>query len=275
MTRRAQSRSRRCGWCAAALMVGVLGGAGAGELPSGCSAAAGEPVVVAAVVDARTLRLADGRELLLAGIEPPLAGADRAGAGAEQGARDALAALAAGRRLLVNAAGAPADRHGRLIGQVFLADEPDRWLQAELVRAGHARVSARAGDLVCARALLKAEAAARTAKLGLWVDPYYQVRRAETPDEVLRERGRFAVVEGKVLSVGESGGTIYLNFGRRWSEDFTVTIAKRNQRIFAAAGIEPKALSGKRVRIRGWIEDWGGPWIEATRPEQIESIGRD
>ena len=39
-----------------------------------------------------------------------------------------------------------------------------------------------------------------------------------------------------MLSVRESGGTIYVNFGRRWTEDFTVTVAKRNERTFADAG---------------------------------------
>jgi hypothetical protein len=66
-----------------------------------------------------------------------------------------------------------------------------------------------------------------------------------------------------------------VNFGRRWTEDFTVTILKRNERKFAAAGLEPKRLSGKRVRVRGWIEERGGPWIEATHPEQIELTGRE
>jgi hypothetical protein len=26
------------------------------------------------------------------------------------------------------------------------------------------------------------------------------------------------------------------------------------------------------VRIRGWIEERGGPWVEAARPEQIEIV---
>ena len=95
---------------------------------------------------------------------------------------------------------------------------------------------------------------------------------ADNPADVQAKRGRFALVEGKVVSVRESGATIYVNFGRRWTEDFTVTILKRNERSFAAAGVEPKRLSGRRVRVRGWIEERGGPWIEATRPEQIELI---
>jgi hypothetical protein len=83
-------------------------------------------------------------------------------------------------------------------------------------------------------------------------------------------RGRFAAIDGKVISVRESGGTIYVNFGRRWNEDFTVTILKRNARKFAEAGMEPKQLEGRRVRVRGFIEERGGPWIEATVPQQIE-----
>jgi hypothetical protein len=96
--------------------------------------------------------------------------------------------------------------------------------------------------------------------------------KAEDPAGVIERRGRLALVEGKVVSVRESGGTIYVNFGRRWSEDFTVTIAKRNERAFSAAGLEPKSLSGRTVRIRGWIEERGGPWVEAVGPEQIEVL---
>src|SRR5258705_433924 len=95
---------------------------------------------------------------------------------------------------------------------------------------------------------------------------------AENPGEIAAERGRFTLVEGKVVSVRESGGTIYVNFGRRWSEDFTVTISKRHERIFAAAGLEPQKLSGRRVVVRGWVEERGGPWIEASTPEQIEIV---
>jgi hypothetical protein len=78
------------------------------------------------------------------------------------------------------------------------------------------------------------------------------------------------VVEGTVLSVNDRGATVYVNFGRRWSEDFTVTIAKRNARNFVAAGLDPRTLAGQRVRVRGWVDERGGPWIEAIRPEQIE-----
>jgi len=166
------------------------------------------------------------------------------------------------------------DRYGRLNAQVFISESgSEHWLQADLVGSGQARVAARLGDIGCARALHAREQAARAGKLGLWADPYYVIGRAEDPAEVLKSRGRFALVEGKVVSVRESGGTIYVNFGRRWTEDFTVTIAKRNERAFSAAGLEPRLLAGRRVRIRGYVEERGGPWVEAAAPEQIEVIG--
>ena len=84
------------------------------------------------------------------------------------------------------------------------------------------------------------------------------------------ELGRFALLVGKVLSVRESGITIDMDFGRVWTRDFTVIIPRRMARTFAAAGIAPKTLEGRRIQVRGWIEQRGGPVIAAEAPEQIE-----
>ena len=84
------------------------------------------------------------------------------------------------------------------------------------------------------------------------------------------QKRRLAVVEGKVASVRESGGMIDMNFGRRWSQALTVTILKRHERSFAAAGLQPDRLAKPKLRVRGYIEERSGPRIEATRPEQIE-----
>jgi endonuclease YncB( thermonuclease family) len=219
------------------------------------------------VLDGRTFVLDDGREVRLTGIEIPAAGASAAQA------KERLHMLLAGEAVTLR--GVDQDRYGRLVAQVFLAADPESWIQAELIASGQARVAAQSADRTCTAALLRREHAARNAKLGLWSDPDYAVRRAEDAAAVAAERGRFAIIEGRVLSVRESGGTVYINFGRRWSEDFTVTIAKRNERAFTAAGLEPKSLAGRRIRVRGWIEERGGPWIDAARPEQIELMERN
>jgi endonuclease YncB( thermonuclease family) len=221
--------------------------------------------VVSAVLDARTIVIEAG-QVRLAGIEPAAAAHD-------EPARLALAEELAGRPVVLRSLKAETDRYGRIVAHVFVDRAgSERWIQSELLARGVARVAARTGDRACANELLARERTARDAKLGLWAEPYYSVRRAEDPAAIAVERGRFAIVEGKVLSVRESGGTIYVNFGRRWSEDFTVTIPKRNERSFAAAGLEPKRLEGRRVRVRGFVEERGGPWIEAGRPEQIELL---
>ena len=130
----------------------------------------------------------------------------------------------------------------------------------------------RIGDKTCADALLAAENAARTAKRGLWANPNFAPLSSENLPGLEAARGHFALVEGKVLSVRESGATIYVNFGRRWTRDFTVTVLKRQRRAFAAAGIDLKQLEGRRIRVRGFIEQRGGPIIAASAPEQIELI---
>ena len=207
--------------------------------------------------DGRTLLLADGRELRLAAIE------------VADDSRAALQALVAGHPLRLERLGPEHDRYGRLVAFAFIGDAQQSVQQA-LLEQGYARVSARVGDKPCADGLLSAERAARTAGRGLWADPNFAPLSAENLTRLQAERGQFALVEGKVLSVRESGATIYVNFGRRWTRDFTVTILRRLERAFAAAGVEPKKLEGRRIRVRGWIEQRGGPIIAAEAPEQIE-----
>lgn len=249
---------------------------------------------VSSVIDGRTFVLDDGREVRLAGIEvPPLppsqylsqdAGAIPDGSAA----RNALDALAGGDTVLLRQAEFPSDRYGRLVAYAYtLRDGDELFVQGELIVSGFAQVGDRVGSRTCATELLGREATARRAKLGLWANPDYNILNAETPADVLAHRGRFALVEGNVVSVRESGSTIYLNFGRRWSEDFAVTILKRNERNFAAAGLDVKSLEGRRVLVRGFIEArgkqgdeaghgvWASPYIEAERPGQIETSDRD
>jgi endonuclease YncB( thermonuclease family) len=239
---------------------------------------------VSRITDGRTVTLDNGREVRLAAIEvPPLpqdsgAAPDRTATENARRARDALTALTEGDQVVLRRAEAAANRYGRLIAYAYTERDGDElFVQDELVASGFARVADHIGSRACANDLLKRENAARATKLGLWADPYYEVLNAETPADVLAHRGRFALVEGRVVSVRESGATICVNFGRHWSEDFTVTVLKRNERNFAAAGLDLKSLEGGRIRVRGWVEQRGGnggsagvPWIEAARPDQIE-----
>lgn len=218
---------------------------------------------IAAVRDGRTLQLADGRVLRLAAIEAP------------DNSRAALQALTAGRSLRLarlTDADAARDRYGRLIAFAFAGDDT-LTVEQRLLEQGAARVSARVGNRACAQTLLAAERAARAGRRGLWADPNFAPLPADNRTRLEGKRGHFALVEGKVLSVRVSGGTIYMNFGRHWTRDFSVVIPRRLRAAFTAAGIEPERLAGRRVRVRGYIEQRRGPIIEAVAPEQIELIG--
>jgi endonuclease YncB( thermonuclease family) len=212
---------------------------------------------VAGVRDGRTLLLGDGRELRLAAIE------------VSDDSHAVLQSLVGGRDVRLEQLGAERDRYGRLAALVYL-DDTGPSVQQSMLERGYARVAARIGDRACADLLLSAERAARAASQGLWADPNFAPLRSQDIVRIAAARGQFALVEGKVLSVRESGATIYLNFGRRWTRDFTATIPKRIRREFAAAGIDPKQLEGHPVRIRGWIEQRSGPVMEVVAPEQIE-----
>lgn len=212
-----------------------------------------------AAIDGRTVSLSDGRELRLAGIE------------VARTAASALDQALLGRELALFRLGPDRDRYGRIVAVVIpQGGGIDQSVQRALLAQGHARVSGNLDDLQCVASLYEAEREARAASLGIWAEPHYVLRSAGNPEEIQKVLGEFAVVQGKVLSVREAGATIYVNFGRRFTEDFTVTIPKREERKFASAGLELKKLEGRTVRIRGVVEERGGPWIEALHPGQIE-----
>ena len=254
------------------ILVGVLVGATldarAQDVASRCGAEPLPPGRVDRVIDGRSFVLDDGREIRLAALEVPPAGGDSPAA---QAARTALASMLAGETVELRAGAMPPDRYGRTIAHAFIGAER-RPVAHVVLSAGLARLGAEIGDPACAAELLSQERVARNARRGLWGEAQYGILDAVNLAGLVAGRGRFAIVEGKVLSVRESGGTIYVNFGRRWSQALTVTISKRQERIFSSAGREPKAFENRRLRVRGWIEVRNGPRIEASRPEQIELV---
>ncbi|MBT7757930.1 MAG: thermonuclease family protein, partial [Rhodospirillaceae bacterium] len=84
--------------------------------------------------------------------------------------------------------------------------------------------------------------------------------------------GGFQLIEGIVLKTALVRGRVYLNFGQDWRQDFTITVAPRDRRLFDRAGFDHQGLAGHRVRVRGWLKHYNGPSIEASHPEQIEIL---
>jgi endonuclease YncB( thermonuclease family) len=221
----------------------------------------------AAIVDGRSFRLEDGREVRLAGIE--LAGWEPTRAGAAA----VLSAMLLGQDITLRSEDDSPDRYGRETAFVFL-NSTGMLVQSALLGQGAAVVSSGVVDKACSAALMAAEAEARTARRGAWDGPS-AIKNAESPDDILTGIGRFAVVEGKVLSVRQAGATTYLNFGRNWTRDLAVTIPRRIIPAFETAGVSLKSLENKRIRVRGWVEAHSGPRIEVLQVGQIEVLGRN
>jgi micrococcal nuclease len=224
----------------------------------------------------RDLKLADGRIVKLIGAKAPVAPLGWRGDDPwpfVEEARAALEALAANKTVELRFGGSRTDRHGYLLAQVFAATRERRlWLQEELVGKGLARVYSLPDNRACTSELLAREKEATEKRLGLWSSSAYRIEDAGDAKRLGRLIHSYQLIEGTVLNVGEGSSRLYLNFAADWRSDFTISIARKDAAAFAAAGLDPPTLAGKRVRVRGWLAWRNGPMIEATHPDQIELL---
>jgi hypothetical protein len=226
-----------------------------------------ESAAGAVVVDARSIRLGDGRVLTPAGIASfSVLLPDAAAADAELARR--LEQLAVASPMTFAATARDPDRYGRTPALLVAGDV---LAQEILAREGLALAFAMdAPPLPCFERIVAAEAEARTAHRGGWKG--LGVPDA-SPSALAGRIGRFALFEGLVLTVGNRANRSYLNFGRRWSEDVTAEIAEADREAFGGAQMLA-ALAGHRVRLRGFIEQRGGPWLALRSPMQLEVLDR-
>ena len=60
--------------------------------------------------------------------------------------------------------------------------------------------------------------------------------------------------------------------GKSFAESLRGRVGELAASFEAAAGRPLKSLERRRIRVRGWIEQRGGPRIHAERPGQIELL---
>ncbi len=213
-----------------------------------------------AVADGATLDLADGRVLRLVGIDVPLRGA------LARQAKDALEGLLAGGAIDLRFAGNPRDRQGRVLAQVYAGTV---WVQGELIRRGLARVRSTPDDRLGVAEMLALERQARRYRRGLWADPAYAVVSA---DAAAKLAGTFQLVSGTILGAAKTSSGIVLRFGPDRSRSLAMLIGAPALKLCREAGLDPLALTGKRVLIRGFIDGSAHPVMAITHPEQIEIL---
>ncbi|HAA92552.1 MAG TPA: nuclease (SNase) [Rhodospirillaceae bacterium] len=239
------------------------------------TASAGELIrkgteVAVEIIDGDTLVLKSGKQVRLVGLQAPKLPLGRKGFRAwplGEKSRRRLEKLTLGRRLMLSFGGREIDRHGRLLAH--LHDAAGTWIQGEMLQAGMARVYSFRDNRALVSEMLSLEREARANRRGIWRHPFYRVRNAENAGRYINS---FQLVEGRVFKVAERRKRTYINFDEDWRSDFTISVKKRHLRTFKKSGVSLSALAGKRVRVRGWIKNWNGPFIEATHPEQIEIL---
>ena len=195
------------------------------------------------VVDGDTLRLKDGRNVRLIGINTPELG--REGRTAEpfaEAARRRLQALvdASNGRVMLQLGQESKDRYGRTLAHAY--DRNGRNLEAQLLAEGLGYLVAVAPNLDLVDCQLSAEQSARAAKAGLW-----RQLKVLSPADI--RTGGFALIQGRVQRVEHNGGGVWLEMG----DSLVLHISRQNLEAFNLD--EVTALQGQTVEARGWVVD--------------------
>ncbi len=232
---------------------------------------------VVEVVDGDTIVLDSDIKVRLIGIQAPKLPLGRDGFETWPLAlqsKQELERLALGKNVEIRYGGAKIDRHGRVLGHMFIGDD-QIWAQGAMLKEGMARVYSFPDNRFCLSELYQIEAQARADRVGIWNgETFYAIRDGAKPKKLLERLDQYEIIEGRVINADRVRQRIYLNFGKNWNEDFTIVIERAGLRRFEDAGIDPLMFENTLIRVRGWIEQRDGPRIEVTHPEQIELLAR-
>ena len=210
------------------------------------------------------LTLEDGRVLSLAGIESP-----RPTKAAPDRPRAVHAGLVAdlGGRPIGFAPLGPTGRWGAIPAIVFA--ESGALGEALLVR-GDVRMRPDRSIHPCRADLLAAEEHARTARLGVWADA--ALAPIDAAGDLPRENIEgMVLVEGVVVSSGETPGRLYLNLGRVRG-GFAISLPKRDIALMQSDAVTKARIKGTRVRVRGLVDRFAGWRVDVSDADAIEIL---
>lgn len=169
---------------------------------------------------------------------------------ADDASNDLQALLKAWEGQALRGAGQPGpDRWSRLPVVVGDADRGDD-LGLALVQHGFAMVWPPELPPNCRIRYLQAEQQARRARRGRWAMAELGLYDAGDGARVAMKAGEVIVMQGKVMHVGQTRTTIYLNFGARQigaSAEFGMPVWRALER----QGWTTQTLRGQNVRVRG------------------------
>lgn len=212
------------------------------------------------------LILNDGRAALLEGIRLPQGAIDHAPGYFADEALAALADLAKAGPLELASTPPKQDRYDRVRVQAFGTS----WLNVAMLEKGLARVAIAPDRQECFPELYAAEARARAKGVGIWGSPAYRIR---TPAIGADDVGSFQIVEGRIAHVDARPGRAFLDFSDDAQRGFSAVIAPEDRKAFRDLDPALADLGGRRVRIRGLVQDYNGRReIQLSNPVQIELL---
>ncbi len=223
------------------------------------------------VIDPQTILLHDGRIIRLSSLYFPDLSIDNSG-DLSVLAKNILNDMLLGKTVQIYQS--PDKNWGRMnrMGHdiAHLVRQPDQsWVQGVLLSLGLAQVQTTQRTPELEDRMYELETNARAEKIGVWEKDNFNIR---TPDDAESYMDSFQIVEGTIASVALKNNRVYLNFGTDWRKDFTVSISSANKQLFIKQGYDPFKWNKKTVRVRGWIRDYNGPFMEIDHPQAIELI---
>jgi hypothetical protein len=234
------------------------------------SAAPDEKAVIADITPEGVIITRDGAHLRLAGLAPA-PGSSAAGI-------ERLRSGWTGAAVTVQRLAGSKDRWGRVPALVgapsSLPDMPPLLLNAVVLGEGLALSDPADAPLPCRLELTRAEAGARSRRLGVWRDPSGALVSGEqSPGEAKAHAGHFRMVEGRVRRVSERRGQIYVDFGPFGTLSPSLRVQRRNIAHILPSGMDIATLRGRSLRARGVIETSGDRlWMVLDRASLIEVL---
>jgi len=235
---------------------------------------------VTEVIDGDTFRTQNGETIRLLGINTPEMG----NPGADI-AKDFLLLLILDENVRLEKDITDKDDYGRLLRYVYVNGN---FINAELVRMGHAETRFYPPDTLYRKELEGLEKIAVRNRRGLWAFSVFQtpdtsgilarpVPEKEITYEIISWRdaaqyyGQTKTVEGKIVVSNNTGKVCFLNFHKNWKKYFTAVIFSSDFNRFPASP-EDHYLN-RKVRVKGLIKEYKGkPEIILKSSAQIEII---
>jgi len=201
------------------------------------------PVAVQRVVDGDTLRLSDGRNVRMIGLNTPELGkqgrSDEPFAVVARKRLEALVAASDGRVGLVPGKESK-DHYGRTLAHVYSADGAN--LEAQMLAEGLGFQVAVAPNVDLVACQQAAERNARQAGLGVWrQSPVLKAEQISTSG--------FAVLSGRVSKVQRNRGGVWIEL----QDSVVLRVAPNLLARFDVNSLE--SLKGKQIEARGWVLD--------------------